>query len=56
MCQLDVARIQFGMTWPNRRESAPVSMGLGGSTTLRYWLVGDVAATAGAEAVMAAPL
>ena len=56
MCQLDVAGIQFAMTLPNRLEPVPVSMGCGRSTSLRYWLIWDVAATAGAEAVMAASL
>jgi hypothetical protein len=55
MCQLDAARLQFGMISPTHR-AVPVSIGLGGSTSLRYWLVQETAATAGAEAVMAAPL
>jgi len=53
MCQLDAARLQFGMVTPTHR-AVPVSIGLGGSLSLRYWLVRDTAATAGA--VMAAPL
>ena len=55
MCQLDAARLQFGMISPTRR-AVPVSIGLGGSPSLRYWLVRDKAATAGGEAVMAAPV
>src|SRR6478672_2182064 len=53
MCQLDAARLQFGMISPTHR-AVPVSIGLGGSTSLRYWLVRETAATA--EAVMAASL
>ena len=55
MCQLDIARIQFGTTLWNRRWSAPVSIGLGGSASLGNGPVWDRAATAGAEAVRAAP-
>jgi hypothetical protein len=55
MCQLDSARLQFGMISPTQ-GAVPVSTGLGGSSGLRYWLVRDTAVTAGAEAeaVMAA--
>jgi hypothetical protein len=55
MCQLDAARLQFGMISPTH-PAVPVSVGLVGSTSLRYWLVRDMAAMAGAGAVMAAPL
>ena len=55
MCQLDAARLQFGMILVTYR-AVPVSIGLGGCTSLRYWLVRDTAETAGAEAVTAAPL
>ena len=54
MCQLDAARLQFGMISSTHR-AVPISIGLGGSTSLRYWLVRASAATTGAEAVMAAP-
>jgi hypothetical protein len=53
MCQLDAARLQFGMISPTH-GAVPVSTGLGCSTGLRYRLVRDTAAMAGA--VMAAPL
>jgi len=55
MCQLDAASLQFGMISPTHPAVA-VSVGLVGSTSLRYWLVRDMAAMAGAGAVMAAPL
>ena len=53
MCQLDAARLQFGMISPTHR-AVPVSIGLGGSTSLPYWLIRESAATGGAEAVLAA--
>jgi hypothetical protein len=55
MSQLDAARLQLGMISPTH-QAVPVSIGLGGSTSLRYWLVRDTAVTAGAEAATAAPL
>jgi hypothetical protein len=54
MCQLDAARLQCGMISPTH-PAVPVSVSLVGSSSLRHWLVRDMAAMAGAGAVMVAP-